>query len=960
MIKKVLLFLLLLGGGYFALYSFIDASPKEQEQEPSTTRIDRAPGSSPQEQGQINFATGDNPAVGVIPDGEWRVPGYRLVALPSGDSKELLQYVLKADDSHAEPENKLVLTGVTIDFYSIDFSDPEDPVAVPTSTMVAARARLELSQDENQILHIGEDKLMEFWDVVYTAGEDSVLENLRVTLPHARVLNSADEIHLSTPNQHQPVKITSLGETSFEVTGEGLDARVPTTRGEEGDVDLSSGGFKTIRVLHNPVLVQGSTTLKSRGELRIREDNLTGSALITMTDQVEILQTDDQGRSGTREIQATGGFLEAVMTRGENDDQTVAAWNKIVLTGSPAHLVVGSENDLTCAELAVYPSASGEPYRFTARGDETISPVMNQVIEGKASTFRSSGDVHVIQLVAHHGFYLQAFGIGSAAIPSELEQVVIFEGVTDVEAPADDLEFQASGGLTVIRSDRPELSDYLYLNGRGEVRMSSAEVLATGNKGFSLHQKPPAPGTLGEISREFRLGPSQPDTQHRYEVTRLETDEERFSGIRLAGSGSCSIRMTGRRVDEVHLSSLAEDIDVAMTRDSSRMWQVRTVDAWFDPDGTPTSFIAAGSSCLVTVANKGGTLHGTAEEIHHPGPDTYRLLGSLAEVRHEVYGVIRGRDILAQTLSKTDFRVRARQEARLLVEDMAVGPRETLVSLDLRANEIRAEPFLAPPSVVSTYRDLVPNPGALALQTRLLFADGDVSLAYEVGEGVDLRTGTCIGSELVLRSDREGVLFADGRLLGDPAVLDSVDPRGTRTLAESRRIRFFYEEEAQYLTLDPVEGHEPTLRLISVEENSVLAAPARLQLTSAGRIELGPDQVLCNGPVAVRSLDPSGQVEPMGYSLDARTLTMARTPRGAIASLRATDEVRFRWREAVGTCEELSMDLTTNLLSALGSPAQVQLNNQRFSVSRLEYNYQTKMVECWYGQLKRKKVITSR
>jgi hypothetical protein len=360
------------------------------------------------------------------------------------------------------------------------------------------------------------------------------------------------------------------------------------------------------------------------------------------------------------------------------------------------------------------------------------------------------------------------------------------------------------------------------------------------------------------------------------------------------------------------------------------------------------------------VENDGGTLHGTAQEIHHPNSDTYRLLGSLAEVRHETYGMIRGREILARALSKTDFRLRATREARLLVQDMAVGPRGTLVSLDLSADEIRAEPFLAPPAALATYRSLVPSPESMAQQARYMFADGDVSLTFEVGEGSEIRRGTCTGSNLVLRSDREGTLFADGRLLGNPAVLDSVGPAGSRTTAEAKRLRFFYEEDAQYLTLHPVEDHQPTLRLISDEEGGVIGAPSRLQIVSAGRIELGPEEVLCNGPVAVRSLDPSGEIEPTGYALDAQTLTMARTPEGEIASIRATDDVQFRWREAVGTCEELSLDLSTELLSAFGSPAQVQMNNRQFSVSRLEYNYQTRMVECWYGQLKTKKVTTSR
>jgi hypothetical protein len=584
---------------------------------------------------------------------------------------------------------------------------------------------------------------------------------------------------------------------------------------------------------------------------------------------------------------------------------------------------------------------------------------MRQSMEGSISTFRTKGAVHVFELRKQHGFFLESFGIGTASIPADAEQLVIFEGESTVVAPKDELTLWADQGLTVVRSGRPEHRDYVRLRGHGNVRVTSREITAAGNKGFTLNQHPLETQAQVRLSRTFRLGPIQPDNQHRYEVRRLGTAADPSRSIELVGSGVCSLSVTDRTLEEIHLTSLAEDIEISMDGGANQIQQLRSIDAWFDDAGIPKTFVGKGTHCVLKVEHAEGTLRGEAEEIHGREMDWYRLVGSVARVEYEQQGELQGREIIVERLGTDDLRLRASQDARLVMDRPPSGSVATRLRVDLRADVIRAEPFLAPPQVGAAYSAFLPAPVSLGLDARHLFAEGSVELRYAIGEGEKLQRGTCRGDLLVMRSDREGSVFADGRLLGLPATLESVDPNGRQTIAESQRIRFFHEAQGQFLALDPVGEHLPTLRMISAADSKLPNLPAHLQLTSEDRIEVHPDQVICLGPVAVRSLDSSGQVEPSGYALDARQLVMGRSLQGAIHSILARDDVRFRWNEAGGSCDELQLDLPATQLTARGSPAEVQTPSGSFKVSQVNYNYRTKMVEAWNIQVKKGSITSA-
>ncbi|MCA8956751.1 MAG: hypothetical protein KDC87_11810, partial [Planctomycetes bacterium] len=544
-----------------------------------------------------------------------------------------------------------------------------------------------------------------------------------------------------------------------------------------------------------------------------------------------------------------------------------------------------------------------------------------------------------------------------------------------VTSERDQLALTAAEGLTVLRSSQQALRDSLVVQGHGAIEVLAEGLHATGNRGFTAlqgraHADPAATATPGPVVRFIRLGPLAQDGSHRYRVLRNDTAtrgrgspravRNRDRGNRdleLTGSGSCTIRLRERVVEQLLLASPLQDIKVVMHGTANRLEELGSVVAVYDPEHGTGSWTGKGSRVHATFETRRGTVHGFAEEIHQPTADTLRLVGERAEVRHPDYGVLRGREIrlrrfgaAARSLDE-DVELSAWQDAKLLVDHTDADSGERTKSI-LQADELHIEPFAVPPGVARVHQGWMPTGLDLWLDGRYLLARGNVLLDIEHHRGTEVTHGHGTGNRLVLRTDRAGRAFADGFLSGEPARFRSRGARGQPMAAAATTIRCFLRAEQQYLVLVDSPRFQPQLILdgsLGGHQSDV-----RTVMTCAGDIEVLPRRIAYHGPVQVRTVDHNGGEQRDGTRFDAAQLEMRRGPDGQVNYIACRDRVRFRWGEVHGTCDELVLDAQHTRLMARGvdKPAVIQLPDRQITVRQVNYNYRTRMAQCWQGSAK--------
>ena len=125
MIKRVLLFVVLLTTGFVVLFSLIEERNR--------------PGINPTEQEHESGPSIKNKDMEIRPSGALHIPVQREIQLAEGRSKLLPIYDLHAEDSEPRPNNTQLLKKVLVEFYEVDETPPE-PRARRTSWMTADRA----------------------------------------------------------------------------------------------------------------------------------------------------------------------------------------------------------------------------------------------------------------------------------------------------------------------------------------------------------------------------------------------------------------------------------------------------------------------------------------------------------------------------------------------------------------------------------------------------------------------------------------------------------------------------------------------------------------------------------------------------------------------------------------------------------------------------------------------------
>ncbi len=931
MIKRLLIFFGLIGLGFVALLMFVE---QESPLEAGPKLEERSKPELEENQQGIKSAEG---AIQI--NGPVSIPRNRDVVLANGGIQQLRIYRLDALDSQTDKDGVL-LEGVTIQFYRSELVG-DDVLQVESGKLTASQARVSITLNSKEQLQVAEDKALEFWDAVFTTGDEGVIRNAKISIGHAKVTNTKEEVHLRTIDPGQLVTIVAQSDQPIHITGRGLDAVIPSSRDKKGDLAVADRGRVRLQVLSEPMLRWGNTELQSDDMLLYEEDPATGAATVSMRTNVHLkgLQEQDGQQQEGDELHAYGDHLQGLISRAGPHESTQRSWSRITLTGQTVKLL-GQGNQLDCQRLDVLPDLEGNPYWITASGKQP-----KLVSESEGATFNVDGSVHLVQVAKQHSALLAAYGFPRSSFPKAFSQMVLFHGPTTVvmnrgKTGEDNerTELYASRGLTLLGSDRDAPSSLL---GRGKIKLVTAGSQFTGNDGFFLQEQ--VVEGREEFQRTLRVGPAAAGADHSYELLR--------EGLRLQGTGACTYVLTDREGSgNLLLTSTNDAIQVSLPEAGGELTQLHKLEARFSGQDGLQEFHAYGKSCRMSYKTAEHSLIGEAQSIHHTEAHHYRLHGNPARIKREEGGELRGQRLSFQHLGERDILVHASQGAGIHYQH------EDGEDLELQADEITYLPYLVAPSILDLYcgrLPVVPRWLHQGMQgSAFVFAKGQVKAKRS-----SKLSGEALGEAMVVRVDQGKALHVIGELTGSPATLSSQDKNGKAHIAQAHRLSFRHDGQDQYLTMHPVNGVSPLLILPSNNAADGLAlSSGATRVRCDGRIQVGPKQIMFLGPLTVTSVDQEGNEDPNGLQAKAKGMVMDRDPEtGKVIGVHASNKVNFQWQGVSGHAEQLTIDVPNNLLSAMGSQTEPTVvlfpDGRRATVMAIDYNYRTKMVVgSWTGQ----------
>ncbi|MHC4516602.1 MAG: hypothetical protein ACYS5W_23315 [Planctomycetota bacterium] len=148
MIRKILLFMILLTAGFFTLFALIDDGDKPSAGQGDVRGNEPEQPEEAQDPGGILLnEKGSESAMEVRQRGRLHIPMTKEVDLGDGRMKLLPVYILDTEDSEPGPNNTQLLKKVRVEFFEVDDTQGE-PRAKRTSLLTADRALVQLSQDE--------------------------------------------------------------------------------------------------------------------------------------------------------------------------------------------------------------------------------------------------------------------------------------------------------------------------------------------------------------------------------------------------------------------------------------------------------------------------------------------------------------------------------------------------------------------------------------------------------------------------------------------------------------------------------------------------------------------------------------------------------------------------------------------------------------------------------------------
>ncbi len=984
--KRLLLFLLLMALGAAILHYAIGEEAVVAKDEPVATNPEASQGSG----SGVAIQHGQIGAKWQI-FGPLHVPKVKAIKLPNGGERNEKVFDLDAKDSTPIADGVQQLDDMTVMLFDH---------GVPAATIVARQAFVELGRDLNGEPSLKADKEIDLRDAVFETLPNSKMAGVRLEIGNAMVLVRDDFVQIHTATKTDPVLLQFSGRQGGTLRGNGLQARLPR--------DPKGTQRTDIDILHDAVLTMDGIEVSAKGPLHYAEDNSTGAAELTATDDVQIvatrmggMQIRGLGRDGsaakpTKTGPATlrGNQLVGWLQRGKRTDEKgelheQMVWRLAQVHGNPVTAEVGGLR-LQTPTLTLVPGMSGEPLVVTgAGGPSRVDQVLDaeQLAKGEVPMVGTSPRrIQLLRSGEQAAALHRAFGFPQWTLRQlQDQQVVAFEG--NAEVASGNQVMRASKGLHLFRPN-PD-ADAVVVRGFGEVyieqkaehrsgkSLGEQDLTATGSDGFRLLVTP--------THEVLTLGPSLPDDleapdaawrQHRYSLRQGPTE--------LNGVGACQFERTGTR-STVQLRAPDREIRGHLSDQSGEVTAVRSLRVTL-VDKVLVELFVAGLPAVVTFEQGGEKLSAAAPVLEQIGPSSWCLLPPRAELDPSLWRglaieqslpqlrrtVPASKDLGAGFIETVAPRIELHYLGRthMLVDALAVGDQmakawgtvERLnhanpTKLSLEAARLRLFPFAISPEAIMAHRGGATGTIAelpfFALSKPWILADRVLRLAI-----VDDEMGEVEGSgHLLLLSQgaKAAVFLGDAERL-TPALVTQ-QQKGRRVIATGARVRVYQDPDLRLQALRTFPGHStfllPTIELHEPGTGTL----AHIRAKCRGDIEVLPTAVMFLGPVAADSLDANGTPDPKGMHVEADRLRMdLHATSHAIVKI-VGNEVDLDWEGIKAHSAEIELDpIKTRFIARDPKGSRVDFaNGRRFLAEHIEVNYETMAVYAYQIMLRETK-----
>lgn len=827
MIRRAIALLLLLAAGFVLLQLAVDepvfGSPEAARRAKSLKGAESAPSSreagaasqpaAPQGAVAISGKSGADKPVKAGIGGYLDFRQRREVPLANGSVMLLTLYRVTAEQSTPIAEERYRLERVRIHFYEID-----ERAATPTETLagelVAATMFVTLGRDGQGATSLREDKEMELFDAVLKTNEHARAKDVELQMAHAFVLAAADGTRLRTPTDEETFSIRRKGDPEITMSGRGVTAYLPAARSRQA---AAGKRLLEIRTASEPELkasgARGDSKLTAKGPLHYVEDVDLGSAHVVVDRDVTLTDTPTGAT-------ARGAHLEGWFARGTTpgkkgstapEETRTSLWRRIELVGAPSRVLTG-DVEVECAHLTLLPGLLGDAALVHARGG--TPRIVQRDREGKLTTVTARDGIHLIPVRGAQAANASVLGFPRSAFGSRFDQVVWFEGPT--ELVQGDLHANASLGLTLLRAVAGDART--SLRGKGEVEIRRGELRVLGDEGFAI-----------------------------------------------ASDGVASTLTMG---------SAAERLTASLPRNT--LSQLRSLEVAIRGNEL-RAFTARGRACSIVAETADGAVRGLATRIVASEPDAVVLHGAPAHVERASGETIDAPEIRIARGSARTTLLEAFGGAKILGAMGGKGDAFGGHPIALQGETVRFVPFLAPREVRDLlYGRLGAGTRFVAersLRSPWLFAEKAVRLDQTSAvAGGKSNEAHASGDHLAL-----GIDLGSGQLTGMPARVVAVDERGQQNRGEAPCLRITQSSRGQIVRLLPFGRSLPRL-LVGGQAGpgTVQGKGGRLEVICNGDITIAPERITFGGSGRVRSLLPSDEPDPNGLALTANALAIDR------------------------------------------------------------------------------------
>lgn len=921
---------------------------------------------------------------------------YREIDLGAGYTRNEDVFVLRATDSLPIGDGLQHLIGVTVQLYD---------KGKHAATIVASDAFVELGRNANGDPSIKENKKIDVRGMVVTTEPDSQMAGLTLDLGDGTITIGDNEIQFTT-EADQAVAVTFVGERNVTLTGKGAQARLPRTK--EGGLQKAQ-----ITIERDPVLITEDLRLSATGRLHYVEDTVTGTAQISMDDNVELeithaamklpgMRSDKidplVGRRSTiRGDQFIGWLLRNTKSRakqaaGDMDRNSATdgamLWQRLLLVGAPATIDVPGMH-LATPRIMVRPGALGDPFIVSAHGGAS------RITQTELSRGQNQADlldsvsprrIHFVRPGNSTGALHRAMGFPQWALRSlEQQQLIIYEGASRFESGTRTIK--ASKGLVVFRRD---IGENAIVQGFGEVEViqrgtpkkpgdkPQPDLFAKGSDGMLL--------TKSNGREHLRLGPAIDEQSRRWREHRYSV---KYGKASVKGLGACEVARTKERTT-IELRAPFDEIEADFDTEGTTLRNVRQLLATLEGE-TVTDLDVGGLPVKATFVKDGETLVTQAPRLRQIGPHSLRLLPmdlnespwsemseldrtprlvrtwkegregeQLQEHTVEVVGpridihYVGGRSAIIDAHHQGD------ELARIYAKVRRSGSKEP-TTVSCSAERLRVQPFVLTPEVrrmhMGGMRGLFPDTILHSLAQPWLIVDRVKEFQLDDDKQGHI-TGT--GDRLFISQGGKAVLFVGDPDAQSPAVVQR-SHEGRTVHMEGARVRVRNEDVVKLSALGTFEDRSTFLSpTMTLHEPGARGLLSHMRAVCRGNIHIDPDAVRFDGSVEAHGLTPDGQNDPDGIHIDAIELIMNRHTSGKntgkVKNILGKDVI-INWTRLDARAAEMSINLVSGeCVASDPTGAQVDLpNGKELRSTRIAVNYKTWAISTGPGRAVQRK-----